>query len=43
VTDEIKAVYDAGFCGFTVWNAGNGYAPAYAAMKNERLRPEWCR
>ncbi len=43
VTDEIKAVYDAGYCGFTVWNAGNGYAPAYAAMKNDRLRPERCK
>jgi len=43
VSDEIRAVYDAGFCGFTVWNANNGYAPAYLAFKNDRLRPERCK
>lgn len=43
VSDQIRAVYDAGFCGFTVWNAGNNYAPAYAAMKGDSLKPERCR
>jgi len=43
VSDQIRAVYDAGFCGFTVWNAGNNYAPAYAAMKGDSLKPEKCR
>lgn len=30
--DQIQAVFDAGACGFTVWNASNAYAPAYKAM-----------
>jgi hypothetical protein len=43
VADEIRAVYDAGACGFTVWNAGNGYDPAYAAMTMSKATiPERC-
>lgn len=42
VSDQIRAVYDAGLCGYTVWNAGNNYAPTYAAMQADTLRPERC-
>lgn len=30
--DEMKAVHDAGLCGFTVWNASNSYSVTYSAM-----------
>jgi len=30
--DQMDAVYDSGSCGYLVWNAGNNYAPTYAAM-----------
>lgn len=40
--DQIDAVYDAGLCGFQVWNAGNNYKPVYAALKDEHSRPETC-
>jgi hypothetical protein len=30
--EEIDAVYDAGACGFTVWNASNNYAPTFGAI-----------
>ncbi len=39
---QMQAVYDAGACGFMVWNAGNEYAPSYAAMGNVPV-PENCR
>lgn len=42
VGDEIRAVYDAGFCGFQVWNANNNYAQTYAAIKTDTKRPEHC-
>lgn len=42
MTKQIQAVYDAGACGFMVWNAGNEYLPSYAAMKNVPV-PENCR
>jgi hypothetical protein len=42
VKDEIDAVYDAGACGFTVWNANNNYAPTYAAITSDTARPERC-
>ncbi|MEQ1849265.1 MAG: putative glycoside hydrolase [Candidatus Peribacteraceae bacterium] len=32
--DQIAAVYDAGLCGYQVWNANNNYAPTYAGMKS---------
>lgn len=41
--DQIDAVYDAGACGYTVWNANNAYAPTYAAMKTDTTRPERCK
>ncbi|MDO8649532.1 MAG: putative glycoside hydrolase [Candidatus Peregrinibacteria bacterium] len=40
--DQMRAVYDAGACGFTVWNANNAYAPTYAAMKTREV-PERCK
>lgn len=42
VADQIRAVYDAGFCGFQVWNANNNYAPTYASMKADTLKPQRC-
>lgn len=39
---QIQAVYDAGACGFMVWNAGNEYAASYAAMKDVEV-PANCR
>ncbi len=43
VKDQIKAVYDAGYCGFTVWNAGNNYTQTFAAMKGMPEKPERCK
>ncbi|HRH93279.1 MAG TPA: putative glycoside hydrolase, partial [Candidatus Peribacteria bacterium] len=40
--DQIDAVYDAGLCGYQVWNAGNNYKPVYVALKDEHSRPEAC-
>lgn len=31
-----------GFCGFTVWNAGNNYDPTYKAMKMAPTKPQRC-
>ncbi len=42
MTKQMQAVYDAGACGFFVWNAGNEYLPSYAAMKNVEV-PAHCR
>lgn len=42
MSDQIRAVYDAGFCGFQVWNAGNNYAPTYAALAKDTARPDRC-
>ena len=43
VHDQIQAVYDAGYCGYQVWNANNAYGPVYTAMKAEQEEPEICR
>jgi hypothetical protein len=32
VKDQIQAVFDAGYCGFQFWNAGNNYAEVYKGM-----------
>lgn len=42
VQDQIRAVYDAGFCGFQSWNSGNNYTPTYKAMKTSVEKPEGC-
>lgn len=42
VSEQIRAVYDAGFCGYTVWNASNTYAQTFAAMKKDTLKPARC-
>jgi len=41
--EQMDAVYDAGYCGFQIWSAGNKYAVSYPAMKAEGTRPERCR
>ena len=41
VRDEMRAVKDAGVCGFTVWNAGNNYGQTYAALSSWEA-PEAC-
>lgn len=42
MADQIRAVYDAGFCGYQVWNANNNYDPAYKAMRSDVVKPERC-
>ena len=42
MADQIQAVFDAGSCGFTVWNASNAYGPSYKAMGKMDI-PEACR
>ncbi len=42
VLDQVQAVYDAGFCGYTLWNAGNNYGQSFAAMKKDAQRPLRC-
>jgi len=42
VKDQIQAVFDAGLCGFQVWNANNNYQYTYPAMKDMQL-PENCK
>ena len=39
--NQIAAVYDAGMCGFTVWNADNAYGPLYEALEGIEV-PEHC-
>ncbi|MFH0769949.1 MAG: putative glycoside hydrolase [Candidatus Peregrinibacteria bacterium] len=34
IRDEIDAVYDAGACGFMVWNASNAYDLVFRTMQN---------
>lgn len=41
MVDQMKAVSDAGLCGFTVWNADNYYNPTYKALPTFD-RPEGC-
>jgi hypothetical protein len=44
ITDQIDAVYDAGACGFIVWNAQNDYRVAFKAIAAAWDRvPERCR
>ncbi len=43
MSDQMRAVYDAGYCGFTVWNAGNNYKPSYQAIRTDKIRPEHCK
>lgn len=42
MSDQIRAVYDAGFCGFKVWNANNNYGPTYVGIQNDVKRPDKC-
>ncbi len=42
MVDQIQAVYDAGFCGFTIWDIENFYADAYNAMAEVEI-PENCK
>lgn len=39
---QMQGVFDAGSCGFLVWNADNAYEPTYAAMARISV-PEHCR
>ena len=39
--DEMRAVYDAGLCGFTFWSAGNVYHHVYRTMPTVDI-PERC-
>lgn len=41
IREQIRGVYDAGICGFQVWNAGNSYSQTYSAMDDVRL-PSTC-
>jgi len=40
--EEIDAVFDAGACGFTVWNASNSYESAFRVLPKLQV-PERCR
>jgi hypothetical protein len=42
VQQQMQGVFDSGACGFLVWNANNGYAPFYDAMKKIEV-PEHCK
>jgi len=41
VKDQIRAVYDAGHCGYQFWNAGNNYGEVYKGMAG-MTPPESC-
>lgn len=41
VKDQIQAVFDAGYCGFQFWNAGNNYTEVYKGMAGVTW-PEHC-
>lgn len=41
VKDQIQAVFDAGYCGFQFWNAGNNYAEVYKGLQGVTW-PERC-
>jgi len=44
ITEEMDAVYAAGFCGFTVWSVGNYYDSLYTAFRNWHTPlPEHCK
>ncbi len=40
--DQMQAVFDAGACGYTVWNADNAYSLFYEVLKSSTMRPESC-
>lgn len=42
VLDQVQAVYDAGLCGFTVWNANNNYETTLTALAAMPKVPEHC-
>lgn len=42
IADQIQGVFDAGVCGFTVWEGKNYYAETYAALKEIGI-PEECK
>lgn len=42
MSDQMRAVYDAGFCGFQVWNAGNNYGQTLPAITRDAARPDRC-
>ncbi len=42
VLAQIRAVHDAGLCGFTVWNASNNYDVTFKAMSRMPKAPERC-
>jgi hypothetical protein len=42
MTEQIDAVYDAGLCGFQVWNADNVYKETFKAMDISTTRPSHC-
>ena len=42
VRQQIQAVYDAGVCGFTVWNANNNYNETLAAFRQMPEQPVEC-
>lgn len=39
---QMKGVFEGGACGFIVWNADNGYSPAYDAMERIDV-PDSCK
>gem|GEM_PF-2644932 len=41
MTDQIEAVYDAGVCGFTVWDIKNDYSNFYKILQEMEI-PEEC-
>lgn len=40
--EQMRAVRDAGYCGFTVWSAGNLYTATYPALAKEQDWPQRC-
>lgn len=42
IAQQIRGVYAAGVCGFTVWNANNNYDRTFEAMKNVQEKPAAC-
>jgi hypothetical protein len=42
MVDQIEAVYDAGFCGFTIWDIQNDYSESYEILAEMEI-PAACR
>ncbi len=40
--DQMQAVFDAGACGYTVWNADNAYSLFYEVLKSSASATESC-